>query len=252
MNVFYTYLVVIVGAILIYMACRRIVINESERGVQYRNGLFKRILPPGMHWYVPFLSTVTKLDVRPTTVSISGQEILSADHVGLKVSLAVRYVITDPHRAILSTQNYLDALHVLIQIHLRAVICAMPIEDVLTNRQQIDEQLLALSTAEAEALGLQVQAIHVKDITFPGDLKRIFARVVEARQEGLAALEKARGESAALRNLANAAKMLDNNPSLLQLRALLAVEEQAGGTVVFNATPIEPHLARPRGEGEAK
>lgn len=97
----------------------------------------------------------------------------------------------------------------------------------------MSQQLRERAMPNVEALGLQLLSATIKDITFPGELKRVFAQVVKAQKDGLAALEKARGESAALRNLANAAKLLENNPALLQLRLLQAVSESAGNTVVL-------------------
>ncbi len=90
------------------------------------------------------------------------------------------------------------------------------------------KQLLALVQPEAERIGINVQAVEVKDVMFPGDLKKVFAEVLKAQKEGQAALERARGETAALRNLANAARMLENNPALMNLRLLQSIAAATG------------------------
>lgn len=225
------------GGFLLHRFIRRVVVFEYERGLLFRSGRFERTLEPGIYWYTTLSRMITKLDMRPRFVSISSQEILSADNISLKLSLAANYTIVDPYRALQSSQDYQEALYILLQLNLRSVVSTLTMDDLLANRQAISAQLLALSTEPAQALGLQLFSTQIKDITFPGDLKRVFAQVLKAQKEGLAALEKARGESAALRNLANAARMLDNNPSLLQLRALLAVSESTGNTVVVTVPP---------------
>jgi regulator of protease activity HflC (stomatin/prohibitin superfamily) len=107
------------------------------------------------------------------------------------------------------------------------------VEELLQNRSVLGPRLIELAAPVAGEAGLELQAADVKDLTVPGDLKKIFAQVVKARQEGLAALEKARGETAALRNLANAAQMLERNPHLMQLRLLQVLGQQSGNTLVL-------------------
>jgi regulator of protease activity HflC (stomatin/prohibitin superfamily) len=99
---------------------------------------------------------------------------------------------------------------------------------------------MARTVDKAAELGIELSLVGIKDIMFPGDLKAIFAQVVNARKEGLATLERARGETAALRHLANAAKLLESNPALMQLRLLQALGEQPGNTVVLTSNLDEP------------
>jgi regulator of protease activity HflC (stomatin/prohibitin superfamily) len=209
------------------------VIFEYERGVLYTSGKFKGILQPGIHRYFRQFSTIHKLDMRPRFISVIGQELLSSDHIGVKISLAAKFQIADPYRAINSVENYQEALYLELQLALRQIVGSLKIDDLLEQRQEVGAQLLELARPNIEPLGLQVLSVSIKDLMFPGELKKIFAQVIKAQKEGLAALEKARGESAALRNLANAARMIENNPALLQLRLLQAIGETSGSTVVF-------------------
>jgi regulator of protease activity HflC (stomatin/prohibitin superfamily) len=212
---------------------RRIVILEHERGLLYLNGKFKRTLQPGQHWYAPRLHIVQKVDVRARFVSIIGQELLTADHVSIKISLAANYKIEDPYLAITQIANYQEALYLHLQLHLRDLVGATAVDDLLLKRKEIGDLLLENTKDKAAEIGLALLSVGIKDIMFPGELKNIFAQVVNARKEGLAALERARGESAALRNLANTAKLLENNPALLQLRLLQAVGGGTGNTIVL-------------------
>ena len=111
----------------------------------------------------------------------------------------------------------------------------------------------AIAGPRLEAVGVELQDASLRDLTFPGDLKKIFSQVVKARQEGLAALEKARGETAALRNLANAAALIERNPSLMQLRALQVLGQQPGNTLVLGmqqGAPLVPLRSQGTGSSE--
>lgn len=238
---------------LIRQLVKRVLILEYERGVLYQAGKFKAVLGPGAYWYFAGRSTVQKLDLRPRFASITGQEVLSADNVSLKISIAANYEIVDPLQVVQRSQNYEQALHLELQLILRELVGAAKIDDVLAQRQTLNEQLTERAAPRVETLGLRLLGASVKDIMFPGDLKRMFAQVVKAQKEGQAALEKARGESAALRNLANAAKLLENNPALLQLRLLQAVND-SGNTVVLSlpgqttVLPLPTNTAERRAE----
>ena len=116
---------------------RRVVIFEFEKGLKYVEGHFKEILPSGGYWYLPFFTTIRKIDMRPKFVSISGQEVLSADSITLKVSLAAKYQIVDPQTAINAVENYEQALHLELQLGLREIISAAPIDEILEARQSI-------------------------------------------------------------------------------------------------------------------
>ena len=215
------------------VAIQRMTVFEYERGVKYVRGKFETILEPGQYWYFPFFTHIQKVDIRPCFVSITGQEVLSSDGVTLKVSLAAKYEIVDPHTALHKAQNFQEALYLELQLALREIIGAAAIDDLLEQRQEFSKRLLELTATKIQELGLKLLSVNIKDILFPGPLKQMFAQVVKARKEGQAALEKARGETAALRNLANAAKMIESNPNLLQLRILQAIGESSGNTLVL-------------------
>jgi len=230
-------LVCLVVAVIWRYGVRRATVFEFERGLKYVRGIFQAILPPGQHWYLPVFTTVRKVDIRPRVASITGQEVLSADGVTLKVSLAANYEIENPDVAINKTQDFQEALHLELQLALRQIVGAADIDTLLATRDDMSRKLAELSEAKARLLGLRLISAGLKDIMFPGQLKEIFAQVVSARKEGLAALEKARGETAALRNLANAAKIIESNPGLMQLRMLQTVGSSSGNTLVFGLPP---------------
>lgn len=226
---------------------------EFERALKYDRGKFSGVLGPGQYWTYRLTTALTKLDVRPRFISVPGQEVLSSDGVTLRVSVAAQYEIADPAVAINEVENFEGALYLTLQLALREIIGTSEIDELLEKREQFGQRLLELSREPAEALGLKLHRVDLKDIMFPGDLKKTFAQVVSARKQGLAALERARGETAALRNLANAARMLEGNPALMQLRLLQQIGESAGNTIVLglptSATPLplkEPDVEQAR------
>ncbi len=210
--------IVAVGVVL--GSWRRVVVFEYERGLEYRDGRFTRVLEPGAYRRWLRRTMVVKVDVRRRVVAVAGQEVLTADGVPLRLTLASSFHVADPATAHNSVASYHESLYLLLQLEVRRVVGASPIEGVLARRAELGSALLAACAEPARALGLELEAVDVKDLILPGDLKRMFAKVVEAKQEGLAALEKARGETAALRSLANAARLLEGSPALAQLRLL--------------------------------
>lgn len=214
-------------------AAQRTVIHDFERGVLHRGGRPATVLPPGAHWWSPRFSRLDKLDMRPRYVTLAGQEVLSLDQVGFKVTLAARYAVADPLAAVLNSERYDEALYLELQLALREVIGGLSAEALLERRLELGGLIFDRAQARVAALGLTLFACDLKDIMFPGDLKRIFAQVAKAKQEGLAALERARGETAALRSLANAAKLVQDNPALLQLRMIQAIADSSGHTIAW-------------------
>ncbi len=221
---------------------KRITIFEYERGLKYSKGRFKKVLEPNQYWFFAYNTLIAKIDIRPKFVSIIGQEVLSSDGVSLKVSIAAKYEIIDPNIAINKIESYQQALYLVLQLALREIIGSAKIDELLEKRNLFNQKLQELTTKEIEEIGLKLLSADIKDIMFTGELKKVFAQVVKARQEGLAALEKARGESAALRNLLNAAKLMENNPSLMQLRLLQLLGETSGHTLILEMSPTNTPL----------
>jgi len=212
---------------------RRTVVFEHQNGLLYTDGKYTRTLKPGRHWYFPQWQSVQKVDMREFNITIPGQEVLSSDNVGLKISIAAGYRIVDPYAATNKVASYQEAFYQVIQLAARDVIGSMEVDELLAKRAEIGKTLFEKSSEKIAALGIALKILEIKDVMFPGELKNIFAQVVNARKEGLAALERARGESASLRNLANAARLLDDNPNLRQLRLFQVLEKNNSNTVVI-------------------
>ena len=239
-------LIVIIAILIFYF--KLVTIFEFELGLLYKNGQFARVLPPGRHLIWKLIHKVSKVDMRVRYLTIPGQEILTADAVSLKISLATSIKVNDPNLFLHSTTNALEAFYLIVQILLRDIVSSIQVEELIEKRGMTASQLLDAAKLQTVGLGLELLSIDIKDIMFPGELKNIFTQVISARKEGQAALERARGESAALRSLANSAKMLENNPELYRLRLLQTLATSSGNSIVLNAdNPIvNPSGSKPK------
>jgi len=230
---------------------RKVTVFEFERGLRYVKGRFQQVLEPGRYWLWTRSTVVQKVDVRPKFATVPGQDVLSADGVTIRVSLAATYKISDVVAAINSVEHYHLALYQSLQLALRELIGGTEIDDLLAARNTLGPRVLELCSEDLQSYGIELLAVDLKDIMFPGDLKRTFAQVVNARKEGQAALEKARGETAALRNLANAAGLMRDNPMLLQIRLMQQIGSSSGNTVVVGFPPgVMPVPGKAQSDGD--
>lgn len=227
---------------------RRVTILEYQRGLKYSKGRYASTLLPGQYFIFSTFTSVVPVDIRPEFITIVGQDVLSSDGVTLKASLAAEFEVSDPNVAINKNANYRSAFYLTLQMALREIVGKEKIDDLIQNRAAIGGKLMELASNKASEYGLKLKQADVKDIMFPGEMKKAFAQVVKAQKEGQAALERARGETAALRNLANAARMMDDNPNLLQLRALQSIADSNGSTLVLGL-PNGPLPVMKRKEG---
>jgi len=232
-------LLVAIGAFA-YWLPHRVTVLEYERGLRYRRGKFVGVVSPGVHWVSGRAGKIVKVDTRQVWVTLPGQEVLTSDGLGVKISLVANIELVDPEVAINKVQNYMATFYGELQVALRILVGGLNIEDLLKARDDLGNTLLGRVSEPAAAVGLHVISVNVRDVMLPGELKRIFSQEVSARKEGLAALEKARGETAALRNLANAARLVQENPALFQLRLLQQIGGTQGNTVVLGAPQIVP------------
>src|SRR6185295_8718057 len=151
---------------------------------------------------------------------------------GVKLSIVLTTQIVDPAKSVQAADNHATHIYSATQTAVRTVVAGVTMEALLTQRVAIGAQLRELVAPQAEAVGVQVHAVEVRDVMLPGELRKAFSEVLKAKQEGQAALERARGESAALRNLANAARLLEGNPALQNLRLMQSIST-SGNTLVM-------------------
>jgi regulator of protease activity HflC (stomatin/prohibitin superfamily) len=223
----------LIVVVIVRPVLRIVTINDYQRGLRFRGGRLIGLVSPGTHGALRPYSDILVLDGRPTSLTVPGQEILTTDGVALKVSLTARYVVADPIAAFINDQSYVSALYLELHAALRDAIATRTVDDVLTTRADIGAEIAGGVASDLARIGVELLQVDVRDVMVPGELKRAFAGIVAARREGEIALERARGETAALRSLANAGRMLDDNPGLLQLRVLQQLGSTSGNTVML-------------------
>lgn len=218
---------------------QRSIVHEYQLGLLYKNGKLIQQLEAGVYWLNPKHSSLSIIDARRTSMVVAGQEVASSDNVGLKVSVVVAYSVKDAQKAMHSVQSYITELYTLTQLALREELAKHSADALFETMTSISEALEEKVKQDATSMGLELHSIQIRDLMFANDIKRAFNEVLKARKEGEASLERARGESAALRNLANAAKLLDDNPNLLSLRLVQAIESSKGNSFSLDAKALE-------------
>jgi len=211
------------------------VVNQGFAGLLYRHGKLVATLAPGRHRRFGKGYTLDQVDMRRMQLVVAGQEVLTADNIGIKLSVLLTFRYTDAAVVTHEVQNIRDVIYGAVQLATRDVVAELKADGLLEHRAAIGAKLRTQVATELETVAVEVLALDVKDVILPGDLRRAFNEVLKARNEGLAMLERARAESAAMRNLANAARLLDNNPNLLKLRAVQAMETGGDKTVVMGS-----------------
>jgi regulator of protease activity HflC (stomatin/prohibitin superfamily) len=210
-----------------------VIVYEYQAGLLYKNGQLERTVGAGRYRIYDPTGKIQVVDLRPTMVTLSGQDILTKDHVNLKLSTTGTYQITDPVIASHNNESAVSAFYDEAQMALRDAVASRSFEDVLEKRSEIDAEILARVSKEAASLGLSVTKLAIRDVILPANLKKAFAGVLEAQKEAQRKIEEARGEHAVLRNLANASALFQQNPMLYQTRLLQALSS-GNNSVVLN------------------
>lgn len=215
----------------------RTVIQAFERGVLFEKGNQARILEAGTHKYNEKTAQLTRVDLRPKLLRVTGQEILTADGVAVRCGTVLQFKIVDPLTWVMMSPEYSspeELLHLEVQKALRDRLSAYEAADLISSRNEWAAEFQMVPPEIQSKYGVQVEPGNIRDVAFPGDLKNRFAQVALAKVESQASLERARGEQATLRSLANAARLIESNPELKSLRTLLALEK-GGGQIVVKA-----------------
>jgi regulator of protease activity HflC (stomatin/prohibitin superfamily) len=214
----------------------RVTVMEWERRLQFTDGRFVKVLPPGRHRYNRRRSSLLTVDMRQRSTTVPGQELLTADGVTLKVSVLMVWRITDPLAFLTASASAEYDLYNAAQLAVRDAVAATAFDDVLADRNRLSAGLAQATAARLDGLGIELVSATVKDLMLPGELRRAAIETLLARERGKAELEHARAETASLRTLANAAKLLQDHPVLLQLRTIQAAASP-GTTVVLTPDP---------------
>jgi regulator of protease activity HflC (stomatin/prohibitin superfamily) len=246
---------VIVALIIFFSAVK--VLPEYERGVVFRLGRLRpRDYGPGLFLLIPFVDRMTRVSLRTTVHDVPSQDIITRDNVSVTVNAVVYFRVVNPRQAIVDVQDYAYATSQIAQTTLRSVLGQVDLDDLLSQRDRLNQQLQEILDKRTEPWGIKVSAVEVKHVDLPEEMRRAMARQAEAEREKRAKVIHADGEYQAATNLAKAAEELGRNPTTLQLRYLQTLTEIAtekNSTIIF-PLPIEllkPFLARSTGPTNA-
>lgn len=214
----------LVVGVLILVAMGIRVVNQYERGIVLTLGKFTSMRSPGLNVIIPVVQTIRKVDVRSTPVDVPKQEVITKDNVTIGVDAVVYFRVIDPAKAVLETSNYTYATAQFAQAALRDVVGNVELDDLLSKRDQISQQIKQIVDAETDRWGIDVENVKVQNIELPQDMKRAMAKQAEAERERRANIINADGEKMAAQTLAEAAAMLAGTPGAINLRTLTTLE----------------------------
>jgi len=202
-------------------------VRDRQSGLLYENGVMQEVLEPGYHlfWLFNRKLTAKVIDARWVMVDVAGQEILTKDRVSLRVNLSATYRISDPVLVEESVSNLNEYLYRELQLELRKAVGTRTLDELLSDKTALDNTISAGVDQSFTAIGVTVGNVGVKDIILPGDMKDILNQVVQAEKTAQANNIRRREETAATRSLLNTAKLMSDNPLLVRLKELEALEK---------------------------
>jgi regulator of protease activity HflC (stomatin/prohibitin superfamily) len=194
------------------------ILREYERGVVFRLGRLVGVRGPGIIWLWPFIERMVKVSLRTVVMDVPPQDIITQDNVSLKVNAVVYFRVIQPGKAIVEVENYLFATSQLSQTTLRSVLGQSELDDLLSQRDKINQKLQQIIDSHTEPWGVKVSNVEVKQIDLPQEMQRAMAKQAEAERERRSKIIAAEGEFQASQRLSDAAKVLSEQPSALTLR----------------------------------
>src|SRR6058998_2037252 len=229
----------LLAAIVLPSAVR--ILREYERGVVFRLGKLLRAKGPGLILLIPIVDRMVRMDLRVVTIDVPKQEVMTRDNVPATVDAAVYFRVVDPNAAVVKVENFGKATSLIAQTTLRSVLGQSPLDDLLSQRDIINQKLQEIIDKQTEPWGIKVTSVEIKEVSLPESMKRAMAKQAEAERERRAKVVNAEGEFEAAEKMVQAASMIAKEPIALQLRYLQTMREIANehNTTTFLPLPIE-------------
>lgn len=225
---------IVIGIVVLYNGIK--VLAEYERGVVFRLGRIIDVKGPGLIFIIPFVDRMVRVDLRTITMDIPAQEIITRDNVTVKVNAVCYFKVLDPNRAVVAVQNFILATSQIAQTSMRSVVGQVHLDDLLSDREQLNLKLQKIIDQQTEPWGIKVSIVELKDVQIPESMQRAMAQQAEAERERRAKVINAEGELQASQKLSEAAQVLGKEPGAMQLRYLQTAREMTSGkssTVIF-------------------
>jgi regulator of protease activity HflC (stomatin/prohibitin superfamily) len=234
------------GLGVIWMAVQNIrVIKQFERGVVFRFGrLQSAVRGPGLTMLVPLADRLQKVNMQVITLPVPAQDGITCDNVTVRVDAVIYFRVEDPVRAAVDVQDYMSAIGQVAQTSLRSIIGKSNLDDLLSNRERLNEGLELMIDSPALGWGIQIDRVEIKDVSLPESMKRSIARQAEAERERRARIITADGELAASEKLSQAARVMAQSPAALQLRLMQTMVEVAAEKNSTLVLPFPVELLR--------
>ncbi|HEX6153998.1 MAG TPA: slipin family protein [Solirubrobacterales bacterium] len=229
-------LIVLVFFALIALGSSVRILREYERGVIFRLGRLIAQKGPGLILLIPVVDRMVKVDLRTVTLNIPPQEVITRDNVPCRVNAVAYFRVVDSNRAVVEVENYLIATSQISQTALRSVLGKAELDQLLADRERLNEELQKIIDEQTEPWGVKVTTVEIKDVEIPEQMQRAMARQAEAERERRAKIINSEGEWQAAQKLTDAADIISTNPASLQLRylqTLLEIGSNQNTTVVF-------------------
>jgi regulator of protease activity HflC (stomatin/prohibitin superfamily) len=231
--------VLVLAAVFVPQALR--ILREYERGVVFRLGKLIGAKGPGVIFLIPLVDRMVKMDLRVVTIDVAKQEIMTKDNVPATVDAVVYFRVVDPMAAVVKVENFWKATSLIAQTTLRSVLGQSPLDDLLSQRDIINQKLQEIIDKQTEPWGIKVTSVEMKEVALPDSMKRAMAKQAEAERERRAKVVNAEGEFQAAEKMVQAAAMIAKEPIALQLRYLQTMREMASehNTTTFLPLPID-------------
>ncbi len=238
-------LLIVLAAGVLYVAAGARVVKQYERGVVLRFGrLRENIRGPGFTMIVPGIDHMRKVNLQIITMAVPSQEGITRDNVTVRVDAVVYFNVTDPVRAVINVEDYRYAMGQVAQSSLRSIIGKSDLDDLLSNREKLNQGLELMIDSPALAWGVHIDRVEIKDVSLPETMKRSIARQAEAERERRSRIISADGEYQASERLSDAARVMHDTPAALQLRLLETVVEVAAEKNSTLVLPFPVELLR--------
>jgi regulator of protease activity HflC (stomatin/prohibitin superfamily) len=215
----------IIGAVVILLLISIREVKEYERGIKFNLGKFGYVVSPGWTIVVPIFQKMIKVDIRVKAVDVPDQETITEDNISIRINAVIYYKVADASKAVLEVENFYWAISQLAQTTMRNAVGEVSLDTLLKKRDEIAEKIQTSVDKATDPWGIKVEAVELKDVVLPTDLKRTMAKEAEAERERRAVIIKAEGEVTASDNLAKAAKTLAESPGALHLRTLQSIND---------------------------
>jgi len=217
------------------------ILREYERGVIFLFGRFYRVKGPGFIIVIPFVQAMVKVSLRTVVMDVPPQDIITKDNVTVKVNAVVYFRVIDPQRAIIEVEDFLYATSQISQTTLRSILGQSQLDQLLSNREEINNRLQKIIDDQTEPWGVKVANVEVKNVDLPQEMQRALAKQAEAERERRAKVIHALGEFEAAEKIGNAADIINAHPPALQLRFLQTMQDISvdKSTTAFFPLPIE-------------